>query len=96
MIIKKYWWHVFKEFKSTGDEIWLTRALVAVSIEDGGYDFRETLTYLARVYVTAERNNIEPEKIFNSIAEISGQEVSDWMMNIGSYEVTKQERSLHL
>jgi hypothetical protein len=96
MIIKKYIWHVFKKFKSIGDEIWLTRSLVAVSIENGGYDFRETLTYLARLYVTAERNNIEPEKIFISIAEISSQEVGDWMMNIGSYEVTKQERSLHL
>lgn len=46
MVIKKYRHHAFKEFKSSGEEIWLARALVAVSIEDCCSDFRETLTYL--------------------------------------------------
>lgn len=101
MLIEKYRWHAFKEFKATGDEIHLTRALVAVSIEDCCCDFRELLTYLARLYVTAERKNIEPKKIFASIAEISSREiqigvsssVSEMLMNIGTYEITEQERS---
>ena len=102
MIIKKYRAHVFKEFEATSDEIWLTRALVAVSIEDCCCDFRETLTYLSRLYVMAERKNIEPKKLFNPIAEISNQEtkvgystpLSEIMMNIGSYEVSKHTRSI--
>lgn len=102
MLIEKYRWHAFKEFKSTSDEIYLTRALVAVSIEDCCCDFRELLTYLSRLYVTAERKNIEPKKIFDSIAEISSREipkggsatsVSEMLMNIGTYEIIKQERS---
>jgi hypothetical protein len=102
MIIKKYRGHAFKEFKSTSDEIWLTRALVAVSIEDCCCDFRETLTYLSRLYVTAEQKNIEPKRLFDPIAEISSNEIkigystplSEIIMNIGSYEVTKYERSI--
>jgi len=101
MIIEKYRWHAFKEFKSTSDEKYLTRASVAVSIEDCCCDFRELLTYLARLYVTTERKNIEPKKIFDSIAEISSREirigvsssVSEMLMNIGTYELTEQERS---
>ena len=101
MIIEKYRWHAFKEFKSTSDEKYLTRALVAVSIEDCCCDFRELLTYLARLYVMAERKNIEPKKIFDSIAEISSREirigvnssVSEMLMNIGTYEITNGERS---
>lgn len=102
MIIEKYRWYAFKDFKLTGDEIYLTRALVAVSMEDCCCDFRELLTYLARLYVTAERKNIQVKKIFDSIAEISSHEtpkggsaasVSEMLMNIGTYEITKQERS---
>jgi len=76
MVIKKYRHHAFKEFKSSGEEIWLARALVAVSIEDCCSDFRETLTYLARLYVTAERKNIEPKILFDSIAEVSSAATS--------------------
>ena len=102
MIIKKYREHVFKEFESTSDEIWLTRALVAVSIEDCCCDFRETLTYLSRLYVMAEQKNVEPKKLFDPIAEISSHEtkvgystpLSEIMMNIGSYEVTKHTRQV--
>ena len=100
LVIKKYRHHVFKEFNSSGEEVWLSRALVAVSLEDCCCDFRETLTYLARLYVTAERKNIEPKNLFDSIAEISSHEIkvgystplSEIMMNIGSYEVTNYER----
>jgi hypothetical protein len=102
MLIEKYRWHAFKEFKSTSHEICLTRALVAVSMEDCCCDFRELLTYLSRLYVTAERKNIEPKTIFDSIAEISSHEipkggsatsVSEMLMKIDTYEITKQERS---
>jgi hypothetical protein len=103
-IINKYIYErALKEFRATGDEIWLTRGLVAISIENCSVDYRDTITCLSKLYVAAERKNIDAEKVFKTISEISstqppkgggGTSVSEMMEKIGSYAATNIERSM--
>ena len=63
-----------KNLRKTGDKIWLLRGLVAISLENCGVDYRDTLRQLVYLYIAAEDKGIDPEEDFQSIAKISSQE----------------------
>jgi hypothetical protein len=57
--------------KDSGDSSILRVALVAVSIENCGYDYRDTLTTLADLFVSAEEVGIDPKPVFQAVADLS-------------------------
>jgi len=68
--------------KSTGDEIWMRRALVAISMDNFAgkfvdpvyvvYPMKGDCTFLlADLYVTAEEKGLDPKSAFEEIANIS-------------------------
>jgi hypothetical protein len=63
--------HTIDKLKATGDDTWLTRGLIAISMENCGYDWRDTLTILGDLYKAAETKRINPDLSFLKIAEIS-------------------------
>jgi hypothetical protein len=65
-----------KELESTGDKVWLKRGLVAVSMENCGVDYRDSLSLLASLYSAAKQKGINPEPIFQEIAKISSHEIA--------------------
>jgi hypothetical protein len=65
--------HVLAQLKTMGDEVWLTRGLVAISIENCCEDDRETISCFAKLYVAAKRIGINPEPAFQRVAEISSK-----------------------
>lgn len=67
--------HVTDKLKTTGDEAWLIRGLIAISMENCSSDWRDTLTFLGDLYKTAEEKGINPEPFFLRVAEISSHEV---------------------
>ncbi|HET6883947.1 MAG TPA: hypothetical protein VFI31_27585 [Pirellulales bacterium] len=56
---------------SVDDTSKLILALAAMSIENCGCDYRDTLTTLADLYVGAEEIGIDPKPVFEAIAELS-------------------------
>jgi len=94
--------HVLTQLKATGDEVWLTRGLVAISMENCCVDYRDTITCLAKLYVAGERQSMNPDIAFQRIAEISSKKtpiggessVSGMMATISAYEATNYERSI--
>lgn len=65
------------QLNSTGDKVWLIRGLVAISMENMGSDWRDTMGMLETLYKSAESKGIHPEPFFAKIAEISSREVPD-------------------
>jgi len=65
--------HVIDKLETTGDDIWLTRGLIAISIENCGSDWRDTWTMLGDLYKAAETKGINPEPAFLKIAELSSR-----------------------
>ena len=65
---------VRKNLRESGDKIWLLRGLVAISLENCGVDYRDTLRQLVYLYIAAEDTGIDPQEDFQSIAKISSQE----------------------
>jgi hypothetical protein len=59
----------------TGDKIWLTRGLVAMSIENSGIDYRDSILALRDLRNVAKDKNIDPEPEFVRIAQISSIEI---------------------
>jgi len=88
--------HVMAEFKTTSDEKWLTRGLVAISMENCCVDSRDTLTGLAKLYMAAKGKNINPEPAFQRIADVSSRKmpkggessVSSMLAAISEYAAT--------
>jgi hypothetical protein len=88
--------HVVTQLKTKSDETWLTRGLVALSIENCSIDFRDTITSMAKLYVAAKRNGISPEMNFQRIGKISSKKtpkggessVSGMMAAITEYAAT--------
>jgi hypothetical protein len=64
-----------EKLTSTGDQAWLTRGLVAISMENMGADWRDTMGMLGNLYKSAESKGINPEPFFAKVAEISSREV---------------------
>ncbi len=63
-----------KKLRETSDSVWIQRGLVAISLEDCGTDYRDTITQLAYLYIAAQEMGIEPEAEFQAIAKISSHE----------------------
>jgi len=63
-----------QHLEATGNEIWLTRGLVAISMLDGIHYRPDDENHLARIYVAAEEKGIDPKPIFQKISEISNNE----------------------
>ncbi len=58
----------------TGDENWLWRGLVSISLEDSGIDYRDSLKGLAELYVASERHRLDPKIAFAKVADLSSKE----------------------
>lgn len=65
---------VANRIHSADDIDLLKRGFVALSLENSGRDFRDTLTTLADLYVSAESAGIDPKPLFIQTAEISSKE----------------------
>jgi hypothetical protein len=89
-----------RNFAEAGEEEWLTRAVVMISIENMATDFRDTLLNLASLYVEAERYGLKPQSILNAVAKISSDEkprggnspMSETLRKFPSYAVLKEAR----
>ena len=74
LLLKYLGERVRKNLRESGDKIWLLRGLVAISLENCGVDYRDTLRQLVYLYIAAEDTGIDPQEDFQSIAKISSQE----------------------
>jgi hypothetical protein len=92
---------VANQIQSADDVALLKRWLVALSLENGGRDLRDTLMTLADLYVSAESTGIDPKPVFMRAAAISSKEhprggntpVSEMLENIDTYPVVQERRS---
>jgi hypothetical protein len=88
------------ELQVTGNEAWLWRGLVAMSLEDCSDDYRDTLTALAELFVTAEQHGHTPKHAFQQVARLSSHQkpsggrtpVSEMMMNFENYAIVQERR----
>ena len=71
-----YMQRAIENIERTGEIIWLTRGLVACSIEDSIRDQRDNTTHLSLLYIAAEEKSLNPKPEFQAIAEISSDEIS--------------------
>jgi hypothetical protein len=86
---------------SAEDVALLKRGLVALSLENCGRDFRDTLITLADLYVSAESVGIDPKPLFREMAENSSKErprggstpVSEILGKLDTYAVVQERRS---
>jgi hypothetical protein len=86
--------------QSKSEEIYLWRGLVSTSLENCGIDYRDTLMYLAELYVTAEEKQLNPSSAFKKVAKISSLKkprggstsVHEIMMNFESYAILTEKR----
>jgi hypothetical protein len=93
---------VTKEINLSGDRKWLLRGLVAMSMENSGVDFRDTLIHLADLYIAAEHKITIPGQDFKKTAKISSHEkprggetpVSEMMENTPSSEIIRARKSM--
>jgi hypothetical protein len=63
------------EIKSPHDVEKLRHGLAAISIEDVRFDYRDTLTSLARLFGAAEDAGIDPMPHFRQTADLSSTEM---------------------
>ncbi len=62
------------KLKETGDKIWLTKGLIAMSLENSGIDYRDSIMALSDLRKVANEKNLDPEPEFIRIAKISSNE----------------------
>ncbi len=62
------------QLRATGQDVWLWRGLVSLSLENSGIDYRDTLRGLAELYVNAEIQGIRPKPYFKKAASLSSKE----------------------
>jgi hypothetical protein len=62
------------QLEQTGDKIWFIRGLIAISIENSGIDYRDSILVLSDLRKAAIKNKIDPEPEFTRIAQISSNE----------------------
>ena len=65
--------HIIQQIQLTGKRVWLIRGLVAISLENSGVDYRDTLAGLAQLYAVGEEKGLKPKNDFHRIADISGK-----------------------
>ncbi len=73
-LLSWYGVRAIKQLEATGNEIWLTRGLAAISMLDGIHYRPDDENHLARIYVAAEEKGIDPKPIFQKVSEISNNE----------------------
>jgi hypothetical protein len=62
------------KLRETGDKTWLTRGLVAMSIENSGIDYRDSILALSELRKASREKNIDPNPEFEKVAKISSNE----------------------
>ena len=65
---------VIPKIKETGNKTWLTRGLVAMSIENSGIDYRDSILALSELRKASREKNIDPNQEFEKVAKISSNE----------------------
>jgi len=60
---------------ASADPIWLVRALNIASLENGGYDYRDSIVSLVLVRAAAEQAGIDPAEYFNAAIADSDQQM---------------------
>jgi hypothetical protein len=60
-----------KEFEALPSETSFEYALAAISLENNRLDYRDSYMLLGHLYLTAEREGINPDPLFQRIADIS-------------------------
>jgi len=93
--------HIIQQIQLTGKNVWLIRGLVAISLENSGVDYRDTLVSLAQLYSVAEEKGLKPKNDFHRIADISGEDVPPGgttpmrklMAGISSSAILREQRS---
>ena len=78
--------------RSSGENIWVDRGLVGISIENFTVDYLDTLSLLADLYVTSMEKKVYPEFRFKEISSISDGEMSELMTNIGSTKIVYERK----
>jgi hypothetical protein len=76
LFLFSYMQRAIESIERTGEKIWLTRGLVACSIENGIWDQRDNTNYLSLLYIAAEEKSLYPKPEFQAVSEISSDEVS--------------------
>ncbi len=62
------------KIRETGDKSWLTKGLIAMSIENSGIDNRDSILALSELRKASHEKNIDPNPEFKRVAEISSNE----------------------
>lgn len=62
------------KLKETGDIVWLTRGLIAISLENSGIDSRDSIMALHELRKVANEKITDPKQEFARIARISSNE----------------------
>lgn len=62
-----------EELERTGEEVWLLRGLVSLSLENCGIDYRDFLGSLSELYRSAKKKGMNPGEAFRRVAAISSQ-----------------------
>ena len=89
------------QLQITNEEIYLWRGLVSTSLENCGIDFRDTLAWLANLYIIAEEKQLNPSSAFQKVAKISSQKIPrggptsmyEIMTNFESYAILTERRN---
>jgi hypothetical protein len=93
--------NIANRIHSADDVVLLKRGLVALSLENSGRDFRDTLITLADLYVSAESVGIDPKPLFIEVAEISSKErprggttpLEKTLRNLDTYAIVQERRA---
>lgn len=96
-----YAYRAAKRLESPADKEWLRLGLAAISIENCGADFRDTLMALAELWLAGERAGIDPEPYFKEVAELSSCQapsggtttLRDMLSGFRSYAVLQERRN---
>jgi len=75
--------------------------LVAISIENSGVDYRDSLIRLADLYIAAEDKDINPNSAFEEVSKISSKEkprggsisMREMMASVHSLPILNERRS---
>ena len=66
-----------RQLETSGNDIWLIRGLVAISILDGIHYRPDDEIQLARLFVVAEEKGLNPRPVFQLISELSSNEPTE-------------------
>lgn len=67
-----YGFRAAQKLQESADQLWLQRGLASVSLEETRIDFRDSLVVLRELYLTAIAQGIDPDPVFQAVAQLSG------------------------